>query len=81
MQHLHGCKRMLNGPVLTTVLQRKPFDVLKFFIYPAVFNFLLWVTVSAREAGKVQKKNVRKKEVMVSCQCLGIFCKTKNGDG
>ena len=58
MQHLHGCKRMLNGPVLTTALQRKPFDVLKFFIYPAVFNFLLWVTVSAREASKVNRKKV-----------------------
>lgn len=58
MQHLHGCKRMLNGPVLTIALQRKPFDVLKFFIYPAVFNFLLWVTVSAREAGGVSRKKM-----------------------
>lgn len=47
---------MLNGPVLTTILQRKPFDVLKFFIHPAVFNFLLWVIVSAREAAKVSRK-------------------------
>lgn len=56
MQHLHGCKRMLNGPVSTTVLQRKSFDILKFFVYPAVFHFLLWVIVSAREAGKANRK-------------------------
>lgn len=34
----------------------KPLHALKFFIHAALFNFLLWVMLSAREAARMSEK-------------------------
>ena len=57
------CRKMMQmGQSLLLYFRMKPFNVLKFSIHPAVFNFLLWVMLSAREAVRVSGKRDAKEE-------------------
>lgn len=57
------CREMRQmGQSLLLDFRMKPFHVLKFFIRPEVFNFLLWVMLSAREAVRVSGKRGSKEE-------------------
>ena len=57
------CRKMMQmGQSLLLYFRMKPFNVLKFSIHPAVFNFLLWVMLSAREAVRVSGKRGAKEE-------------------